>query len=382
MIQPDGQRRWWGSLWTADRSFDAIRYLFAVVLSLLAGWLLFIQQGEDPLNATKVMFQGGLASITNIGISIRWATPCMLAGAAAIVAFRSGFRNMGVEGQVYLGALVAGLVGSNLDLPHVPHVLVCLLAAGLAGLLYALVPALLRLYFNVDELVVTIMLNFIARLLTYYYVYWTLMGGKLSATGSAAVKTDSIADTAQLATIIKGTTASTAFLYAIFLLIVINFIYKRTVVGYEAMQIGQNMEYARAGGVNVVKRFFEIFLFSGFLAGLCGGMEVCGSYHYFLANFSSNLGWEAIMVSNAAGYNPIALIFISCIWGVMKSGSLQLERVTTLSRYTVNIIQMLFVLFVAVDYMGLYRKYRERRHIRKETVTSKLAVTEKEVTIS
>ena len=104
------------------------------------------------------------------------------------------------------------------------------------------------------------------------------------------------------------------------------------------------MEFARAGGVDVIKRFFQIFLLSGFVAGLCGGMEVCGSYHYFLANFSNNIGWEAIMVANAASYNPITLGIISCIWGVMKTGSLHLERMTSLSRYTVNIIQMLFII--------------------------------------
>lgn len=349
-----------------ERHSDLIRYLLAVVMALLAGCLLFIQQGENPIHATIVMFQGGLATITNIGTSIRWATPCMLAGAAVIIAFRSNFLNMGVEGQVYMGALAAGLAGSKLALPHIPHVLACMLAAGLAGALYALLPALLRLYFNINELVVTIMLNFIAKLFTYYYVYWILMGGVLSATGSTAVKTDSIAETAQLTPLIKGTTASTAFLFAILLLLGIHFVYKHTVVGYEAIQLGQNIEYARAGGVNVVKRFFQIFLCSGFVAGLCGGMEVCGSYHYFLANFSANMGWEAIMVSNAAANNPIALMIISCIWGVMKSGSLQLERVTSLSRYTVNIIQMLFILFVAVDYVGLYRRFQTRARLRRE----------------
>lgn len=352
--------------WTLERHANAIRYVLAIVMALLAGCVLFVQQGEDPLNATWVMFQGGLSSIVNIGTSIRWATPCLLAGAAIIIAFRSGFQNMGVEGQILVGGLAAGLAGAWLKLPHIPHVLVCLLAAGLAGAAYALLPALMRLYLNISEMLVTIMLNFIASFLTYYYVYWILMGGTRSPTGAAAIKTDSIAETARLGTLIKGTTASTAFIYAILLLILINIVYKHTIVGYEAMQIGQNMEYARAGGVNIVKRFFQIFLCSGFVAGICGGMEVCGSYHYFLANFPGNLGWEAFMVANAASYDPIALICFSFIWGVMKSGSLQLERVTSLSRYSVNIIQMLFILFAAVNYVGIFHKYQERAQIRRK----------------
>lgn len=350
--------------WTLERHTNTIRYLLGVVMALLAGCLLFLQQGEDPLRATYVMFQGGLSNVVTLGTSIRWATPCLIAGAAVTIAFRSGFQNMGIEGQMLVGALAAALVGAKVQLPHIPHLLLCFLAAGLAGSLYALLPALLRLYLNISEMLVTIMLNFIASFGTYYIVYWILMGGKRSDNGAAAIITDKIQKTAELGTLIKGTTASTAFVFGIALLLLLNLIYKRTIIGYEAVQIGQNMEYARAGGVNVVKRFFQIFLCSGFVAGLCGGMEVCGSYHYFLANFPGNLGWEVFMVANAARYDPIALIFISCIWGVMKSGSLQLERVTSLTRYSVNIIQMLFILFVAVDYVALLRKYQNRRRIR------------------
>ena len=350
-----------------ERHSLIFRYGFAVIMSLLVGCLLFMQQKEDPFYAISVIFQGGLANKINIGTSIRWATPCMFAGAAVIIAFRSGVRNMGIEGQIYMGALAAGLVGANLSLPSLPHIMLCLLAAGIAGTFYALLPALLRLYFNVDELVVTIMMNFIARYLTYYYVYWILMKGTLSDSGSAAIKTENIKKSAQLITIVQGSTASTAFIYAILLLILLYMIYKYTIIGYEAVRIGQNMEFSRAGGVDVIKRFLQIFLLSGFVAGLCGGMEVCGSYHYFLANFSNNIGWEAIMVANAASYNPITLGIISCIWGVMKTGSLHLERMTSLSRYTVNIIQMLFIIFVAVDYIRLYKSFLQKRKIQRES---------------
>ena len=350
-----------------ERHSLIFRYGFAVIMSLLVGCLLFIQQKENPFYAISVIFQGGLANKINIGTSIRWATPCMFAGAAVIIAFKSGVRNMGIEGQIYMGALAAGLVGANLSLPRLPHIILCLLAAGIAGTCYALLPALLRLYFNVDELVVTIMMNFIARYLTYYYVYWILMKGTLSASGSAAIKTENIQKSAQLSTLVQGSTASTAFIYAILLLILLYMIYKYTIIGYEAVQLGQNMEFSRAGGVDVIKRFLQIFLLSGFVAGLCGGMEVCGSYHYFLANFSNNIGWEAIMVANAAGYNPITLGIISCIWGVMKTGSLHLERMTSLSRYTVNIIQMLFIIFVAVNYIRLYKSFLQKRKIQRES---------------
>lgn len=344
---------------------NALRYLYALIFTFLAGGLLIVWQGENPVHALGVMLQGGLGSMPNVANSLRWATPCLIAGAACIIAFRSGVNNIGIIGQVYAGAFAACLVGRYLSLPHLPHVFLCLLAAGIAGMLFALVPALLKMYFGVDELVSTIMFNSVVTLLTTYVVTWKIMGGQQASSGSAAIKTESIASSARLTTLIKGSTCSTGFVLGILLLVILALVYKHTHFGYETTQIGQNMEFARVGGVNVVRRFLSVFLLSGLVAGLCGGVEVCGSYYYFLADFSQNLGWESIMVASVSQNNPLVLLFFSLIWGVVKTGSLQLERVTVLTRYLINIIQMLFVIFVSVDYAGLMRAAREKRAIRR-----------------
>lgn len=340
---------------------NAMRYLYAVIFTFIAGGILITWQGENPLHAIGVMLEGSLGSVPNFATSLRWATPCLIAGAACIIAFRSGVNNIGIIGQVYVGALAAGLVGRYITLPHLPHVFLCLLAAGIAGMLYALIPALLRMYFGVNELVSTIMLNTVATLLTTYLVTWKIMGGQQASSGSASIKTESIGMSARLTTLIKGSTCSTGVLIGIVLLVLLALLYKHTNFGYEVTQIGQNMEYARVGGVNVVRRFFTVFMLSGLVAGLCGGVEVCGSYYYFLADFSQNLGWEAIMVASVSQNNPLVLMFFAFIWGIVKTGSLQLERATTLTRYLINIIQMLFVIFVSVDYSGLLRAAREKR---------------------
>ncbi|MGI6586427.1 MAG: ABC transporter permease [Lutisporaceae bacterium] len=342
-----------------------VKYLISFILTMVLGGLLVLVQGESPVEAVKAIVVGAFGSKINIGNSIRWSIPCMIAGAAATVAFRSGVMNLGLEGQIYFGAISGALAGAYVSLPHVPHVVICIVAAGLAGALYTLLPAFLRLFFKVDEMITTLMLNFVATLMTEYITIWFIMGGNMSANGSASIATPQISRTAELSTIVKGTTANTGFFIGVTTLLLIAFFFKYTVQGYSARQAGQNMSFAKVGGVNVLRNYISMFLVSGFIAGMCGGIEVSGSYHRFTANFSPNLGWEGMMVTRVAENNPIALIFVSFIWGVLKAGSMHMERVTTLNRLTVNLIQMFFVILVSIDYDLLFRaaqeKFRKRR---------------------
>ena len=136
--------------------------------------------------------------------------------------------------------------------------------------------------------------------------------------------------------------------------------------------MGENIRFAKAGGVNSKKIIMAIFLLSGFVAGLCGAAETTGVNKRFIASFSTNLGWDGIMVARIAESNPIACIFVAFIWGALKAGSLQIERVTELNRFTVECMKMFFVLMVSIDYERLYYsvKYaiarRRRRNAGKE----------------
>ena len=162
-------------------------------------------------------------------------------------------------------------------------------------------------------------------------------------------------------------------LFGLVIVIIIFLIYKHTKIGYELKQIGQNIEFCKAGGINTTKLFLGVFLISGLISGLCGGIEVSGSYGRFNTNFSSNIGWDGIMIARVAGNNPLGVIAVSFVWGALKAGAMNMERLTTLNRLTVNIIQMFFVLLISVDFKALWKRfgvYRQRRKIKKmeETV--------------
>ncbi|WP_313755708.1 ABC transporter permease [Tissierella sp.] len=341
------------------------RYSISIILTLLFGCILIAVQGENPLEAVGYIIEGAFGSKINIGNTIRWVISSLMVGGAATVAFKSGVSNLGIEGQLYMGALSAAVIGYSLELPHGLHIIACLLAASIVGMLYALIPALIRMYFKINELVTTLILNFIAKYLTEYITMWVIMGGQQSANGSASITTPQIFKTARLSTIIKGTTANTGIFIALGILVFIAFIYKYTLEGYEFTQIGHNINFARMGGVNINKSFVLVFLISGLISGMGGGIEVTGSYYRFTPNFSNNLGWDGIMITRIANNNPIAVIIVSIIWGALKQGALHMERMTTLNRLVVIIIQMLFVLFVSIDYDNLFNKWKEKIKLKK-----------------
>lgn len=346
-----------------DIKITGTKYTAALLAVFIIGSIIIILQGEDPLNAFTLILKGAFGSIINFGSTLRYTLPCILIATAAAIAFKSGVFNLGLEGQLYFGALIAAVVGYSIELPPIFHVTACLLAAGLAGMLYAMIPALLKLFFNVSELITTLMLNFIAVLLTEYITMWWIYDG-ISSLGSNAIATPTVYSSARLPIIIKGTSASYGILIALAIAVLVYLFYKHTIKGYELKQVGENLKFAKVGGINTVKNFIAIFLISGFISGLCGGIEVMGSYGRFTANFASNMGWDGIMVAYIANNNPIAIVIVSFIWGAIRSGALHMERVTTLNKLTVNILQMLFVLFVSIDYemlIGKLRKFKKKK---------------------
>ena len=183
----------------------------------------------------------------------------------------------------------------------------------------------------------------------------------ISAAGdSLALSTPPIEDTARLTNLIPKTNASTGILIAVGLVVIIYLVYRCTIIGYELKQVGENRRFSRIGGINVTRTFLAIFLLSGFVAGLCGSIEVQGTYGKFTASFSNNLGWDGIMISMIAGNNPIMVFVVAVIWGILKAGSLHMERMCNVNRLTVLLIQALFVLFITLDYRKLAGMFRRK----------------------
>lgn len=339
--------------------YDLLKYVLALVAVLLLAILLIGLQGQNVGAAGKAMLFGACGNTSRIGNTIRWITPCLLTGISASVAFRSGIWNMGVGGQLYMGAFAATCAALYLPMYPVVGPLICLIFGILAGTLWAAIPALLKRFLNVSEMITTLMLNYIATLLTTFFV--KLLNGISANNNSKALSTALIPDGARLTNLIPKTNASTGIFIAIALVILMWFVYRYTVAGYEMRMVGANPRFARTGGVRINKVYLTTFLLSGAIAGLAGGIEILGVYGKFTADFSSNIGWDGIMIATIAMYHPLATGIVGALWGALKSGSLYMEAMTDTNRLTVEVLLAFFVLFVTVDYRKLLKKRSHKR---------------------
>ena len=350
---------------------NLIKYGVSILVTIILGSILIAVQGESPSYALSEVVKGAFGSITRLGNTLRWMAPSLLLGIAAAVSFKAGVSNLGLSGQCCWGGLVAGVIGYAAELPPLAHILLCVFAAGFAGMLYVLLPAIMRLFFGINEFISTLMLNFVAEILSEYTVDMIL--SSQSGSYTTAASTPNVKSSALIPIMFKNTSVSYSLLIAVVVAVVLYLIYKYTIPGYELKQTGESLKFAKVGGVKVVKNFLLIFLLSGFIAGACGGIEVLGVHKKFNVGFASNLGWDGIMVARIAESNLIACIFVSFIWGALKAGSLQIERVTNLNRFTVECMKMFFVLMVSIDYEKLYHRFRHAAMIRKRNKLAKEA---------
>jgi simple sugar transport system permease protein len=350
-----------------DLKSNAFRYAGAMTAVVFIGSLLILAQGENPGNAFFLILKGSFGSLIAVGNTLRHATPCILVGIAATVTFKCGINNLGLEGQLYFGALVSAVIGAFVQFPPVVHVAFCLIVGSIAGLLYALIPALLKLVFNVNELVVSLMCNYIAVLVTEYITMWWILGGR-AAQGSFSIQTPLIHKTAMLPNLIRGSSSSWGLFLALLVAAFVYILFKYTIKGYELKQVGENRRFAQVGGINITKTFLSIFLFSGLIAGLAGAVETTGAYGRFTSKFAPNIGWNGIMIAHISARDPVAVVVVSLIWGALNAGALSMERTTSLNKLTINILQMLFVLFVSIDYWAVVKKMSKNIHRRKGEV--------------
>lgn len=334
-------------LLSSRRLGGIFNYLISLVLVLTIASILIIIQGSRPGEALWALFRGAVGTTSAIASSIRWTIPVLISAMAAVIAHRSGINNLGLDGQVYFGAFFTALVGAFFRAPHPLHIMAALLAGSLAGLLYAIIPMLLKAFLEINEMITTLMFNYISILLTEFFTMKIM--GLGANTNPDMIATPEILASAKLTSILPPYQATTGIFFAPAIVLLVWAFYRFTLTGYEWKMLGRNPHFARYGGVRVLRNFAISFLASGFLAGFCGSVEIIGPHLRFRNSFASNLGWDGIMVALIAKNNPLGAAIVGIVWGMVKAGSLAMERMTSVNRILVTLLQALFVLFITVD---------------------------------
>jgi len=331
----------------SSRSLGGRVLIFALTLgaAMLFALPFLLLTGAD-LGVTGAAFlNGSLGSKFALAETMVQMIPLLIAGLAVAISFHGGLFNMGVEGQLIFGGLVAGVIGAEIDAP--PLVLTALsLGGGIAGgALAALIPALLKAYRGVHEVVTTIMVNFVATSLALYAV--SPVGPFVSATQPSA--TEKIPRGARLPVIWDGTRLHAGLIIALVAAVGLWWLLYRTPLGFRIRLMGSNPGAARASGVSVERITIATLLISGGLGGLAGAVQVLGVYGRFFDAFSAGYGFDAIAVALLAALSPFALVISAFFFAMLDSGAVQMQAVAGISREMVGVVSGLVVAFVAIQ---------------------------------
>jgi len=317
--------------------------IIAVLLAFFVIGLILLFSGRNPIEAFFYFFKGAFGTTTNFADTLSRITPLLISAIGFLVGAKSGVFNVGIEGQLLLGSMTAAVLGYTINLPKVIHLPLILIAGSLAGGLYALLPAWMKIYRGVNEILSTIMFNYPASFLTAYLV------NKVLPIEGVVPASPFINETARLTRLIPGTRLHTGIFISLAVVVVIYILIQKTSLGYEMRAVGLNQKAARFHGIQVEKRMMLSFFLSGALAGLAGAIEIAGVHYRYLDRFSPGYGFDSITVALVGLLNPFGVMISSTLFGALKTGILDMAVYTEIPRQLVTLINGIVVLFIAAN---------------------------------
>lgn len=339
-----------------SRTANILVPVLSIVLALAAGGVLLLLAGVNPIETYKAMVQGAFGSPYAISETLVRATPLMLTGLAVSIAFRMLFWNIGAEGQLAMGAFAAS--GVALFLPRAmpdisPWVLLPLmmLAGFVGGALWGLIPAALKAFLSVNEIITSLMLNYVAILWIQYLYYgpWKDplgFGFPGTAPFVEAAWLPRLKDLAWLPQVFNTGRLHTGLGLAIVAAILVWLLLDRTRWGYEIKIIGENPRAARYAGISIVRNILLVMIISGGLAGLAGFVQVAGISHRLQQGIVVGDGYTAIIIAWLAQLNPFGVLIVAVLMAGLFVGGDQIQITMGLPAAVALVLQGLILFFV------------------------------------
>ncbi|ASV84255.1 branched-chain amino acid transport system / permease component family protein [Ochrobactrum quorumnocens] len=318
--------------------------VIAVLVAFVLAGLLIACAGAPVFESFRQIAIGAFGNKLSITETLTRATPLMLTGLAAAVAFRSRLWNIGAEGQFYMGALAVVAFGTQLQLPAPLLIPLLLIVGAIAGMIFLLIPLGFRLRFGVDEVVTTLLLNFIAVL----FVSMMIEGPMKDPLAFGWPQSEPVPDAAVLPKIMAGMRLHIGIVIAIALALIIAYVQKRTVFGLETKAAGLNPRAARFAGVPLGKTLVKVACISGGLAGLAGAIQVMGVKGYVTTDLSPGFGYSGIIVAMLANLNPIGAIFSALFAAAMFVGADGMSRAIGIPSFIADVTVALSLLAMLV----------------------------------
>ena len=354
------QEKWYAKL------IDASLPIFATVAALLVGAIMLLLLKVNPIEAYKAMWDGAFGSQNAIAETLVKATPLLLVGLGICISFRGDVINIGGEGQMIVGALLGTLVGLTLvDWPGWALIPLALLAGFLGGAIWGGIPGVLKAYFNVNEILSTVMMNAIAVQLMNFLLRGPMIDPSQAELASKIPQTARLLDVFRLPRWIP-TRLHLGALIAVGLAILVYILLWRTTWGYRIRAVGQNPDASRYAGIKVRNYIVLALILSGAFAGLAGVMQVYGVNYRMITDgsasgFTGSAGFNGIVAALFGQLHPIGTIPASILFGALLVGANKMQRVVQVPSALITALNGLVVVFVVSS--EIWRRRRQRRRL-------------------
>ena len=338
--------------------YPAAVSLGAILIALLLGGILIAQAGGDPLRSYAHIAQASLGDIGVLSDTLVKATPILLAALACSIAFRMKLWNIGAEGQFIMGAFGASAIVLTPILPAETSrwlfIPVMMVAGMAAGAVWGFIPGFLKAKFNVNEIISTLMLNYIAVAWINFWIFavWTEGGFQMTPKFTENAWLPRLLDYAKAAPVLRGLTTHLGLLIGIVVAILLWLVVYRSRWGYEIRLIGDNPQAARYAGINITRNTVLVMMLSGALAGLGGMSEVTGVVHRLQTSpIAAGYGFTGIIVAWLGKLNPLVIIFVSVLFGALILAGREIQP----SGVPKMIQGIILVCLIASDFLLRYR---------------------------
>ena len=311
--------------------------LASVLLAFLIGCIIMLALGANPLVALQNLWTGAFGNIRNLGTTLSRATPLIFTGLCACFAYRCGVFNLGGEGQFIMGSIVCCVIATQSGITGFPGILLCLVAGALAGGLWAMIPGLLKIYRGQNEMIISIMLNYVATLLMgVFYTNW-LRDGSVPQTMSVPKET--------MLQRMFGLRFTSAFVIAVVIGLLTYYFLFYTSKGFQLRAVGLNMTAAQFNGFAVKKYIMVSFIVSGAIAGIGGSAELLGTQYRLINGFASGYGFDGVSMALIGQLHPLATMLVAVFFAALRVGSTTMQAATGVPTSVSDIIQALVIVF-------------------------------------
>lgn len=311
--------------------------MISVLFSLLVGAVIISFVGGNPVEAYQYLFRGAFGNFSNFSETVIKAVPLIFTGLAATFAYKCGVFNLGAEGQFIMGAVASIWISTTVTvISGIPLIILSLTMGAVVGGIWGAIPGILKIIRGLNEIIVSIMLNYIAVLFMGYLYSSPLREGNLPQTAAVTDK---------LGRIFSGTRIHSGIIIAVILAIVIQYFLFYTSNGFKLRAVGLNQTASQFNGFPVKKLMLISFIVSGAIAGLGGGVELHGTQFRLMSGFGQGYGFDGVAIALIGQLNPIGTVAVAYLFAILRTGATTMQVGTGLPTAVIDIIQSLIIIF-------------------------------------